>query len=70
MHGLAGPLRILARRILADPGVHDRHRVNQSVACTNAAEASLRLRKQRQDREEVDAYLHAHKQARLRAHGE
>lgn len=40
-----------------------RHLVSQDTARANAAEASANLRKQRGEREEVDAYL----QARLRA---
>jgi len=40
-----------------------RHLVSQDTARANAAEASAKLRKQRGEREEVDAYL----QARLRA---
>jgi hypothetical protein len=40
-----------------------RHLVSQDTARANAAEASAKLRKQRGEHEEVDAYL----QARLRA---
>jgi hypothetical protein len=40
-----------------------RHLVSQDIARANAAEASAKLRKRRDEHEEVDAYL----QARLRA---
>lgn len=61
MHRLAGPFRLVARRLLTHPGGLHHQGMDHSVACSNAAEASARLRKRRQDREEVDAYLHAHR---------
>ena len=40
-----------------------RHLVSQDTARANAAEASAKLRKQRGEREEVDAYLQARPRA-------
>ncbi len=54
MQLVARTLRYLANRYLANPD-----RSYQNTARANAAEASARLRKRRDEQAEVDAYLHA-----------
>ena len=54
MQLVARTLRYLANQYLADPD-----RSNQYVARANAAEASAKLRKRRQEQADVEAYLRA-----------
>jgi hypothetical protein len=54
MQLVARTLRYLANQYLANP-----HRSYQDTALANAAAASARLRKRRDEQAEVDAYLRA-----------
>lgn len=64
MQRLARTLRYLASRYLADPDRTDRLQSNQTIARTNAAEASATLRERRREQEDVDAYLRARRLTR------
>ena len=63
MHPVTHIKRYLASWLVADQDRVDRSRSNQHTARANAAEASATMQQRRQDREDVEEYLEAHRGA-------
>jgi hypothetical protein len=63
MHLAIHVKRHLASWLVADQGRADRRRSRQHTARANAAEASATMRQRRQDRDDVEEYLEAHRGA-------